>query len=53
MKYLTFLANPEALTLAAICIQKYWRGFRTRRLNPQVQDTYIDLNWSRTKQYIE
>lgn len=38
---------------AAICIQRMWRGYRTRVLNRQVQDVYQQMQSTRFTQYIK
>lgn len=37
---------------AAIKIQKIWRGYRTRVLNPKVFSVYQQIQTLRTNQYI-
>uniref|UniRef100_A0A0A9YI44 Centrosomal protein of 97 kDa n=2 Tax=Lygus hesperus TaxID=30085 RepID=A0A0A9YI44_LYGHE len=38
---------------AATCIQKMWRGYHTRNLNPKVLSIYHHLQTKRTNEYIE
>lgn len=38
---------------AAVCIQKYWRGYQIRNKNNDVQDLFKNLRALRTEQQIE
>ncbi|XP_066998689.1 centrosomal protein of 97 kDa [Anabrus simplex] len=42
----------ERAEQAAVCIQKMWRGYYTRNINPEVQSVYRQILDMRTQQYI-
>lgn len=48
-----FILLESDVNQAATCIQRMWRGYRTRVLNRQVQDVYQQIQSTRFTQYIK